>query len=185
MKPNNNLTSFCIRKIPNQPFNNKEIKKFSAKYGIVESIKDGGDLLFVNFSKITDLEACMEFFRINGFVVEPSKRNKAQNQSNQQQQKQQETRSKPRSSVSKENLSVLMNSSEVGKQNGIPSSNNSDKKEYGNSNLSTMKSVSLLFYFGNPQFNYHLSICSRMEIVFFASVKPRYFVKDAMIFIAP
>lgn len=76
MPSHNELIAICIKRKGKPRFNTGEIKSLAARFGIVESLRDVADNLFVNFSKITDINACMEEFRNSGFTVEESKRNK-------------------------------------------------------------------------------------------------------------
>lgn len=80
--PSNELISICIRKKPKQ--RSGDIKTLAAQFGIVDSIKDPpqSEFIFVNFSKITDINACLDEFRNFGYSVEESKRNKPQADNN-------------------------------------------------------------------------------------------------------
>lgn len=69
------LTSIAVYK-GGKRFNNSELKSLAVNFGIVESMKETQEHIFVNFSKITDIGACLKEFRNFGFKVEQSRRNK-------------------------------------------------------------------------------------------------------------
>lgn len=185
---NNNLPAICIRKIRNQPFNNKEIKKFAAKYGIIESIRDTHDKLFVNFSKVTNLEQCIDFFRINGFNVEKSRRN---NKSEQNNKSEKDNKSKQNDSInSKENAEPNSPETNNLKMKGTPTEMQSNVPDLTNIPDMQKKIVSknyilfILSFFILVIPRYLLRF-SPMANVFYVIVRLHCFAKDAMIFIVP
>lgn len=78
MPSHNELISICIKKKGKNRVVHGDIRSLAAQFGILETIREVADNIFVNFSKITDINACMEEFRSFGFTVEESKRNKPQ-----------------------------------------------------------------------------------------------------------
>lgn len=127
MPSNGDLVSICIRKKPKEICNVNDIRSVAVGFGIVDTVRDCGELVFVNFTKITDLRACMEEFRLFGFEVEESKRNAKSGNG------------KPRHSQSKENLFPSSGQSQpLGSTNSI----NGDAVP-GLSNYSTMNIVSM------------------------------------------